>query len=125
MTEQDPFGEDLHRPVNWFTQGTYPSCSCGFAPEDNIALNKHWKDHGISYVAVGNTIRLTSPEGATTSAHDPFGEDLHRRAHEQYPFNMALAACWEQGYRTALADLRSLIEADPEHAADIVARRNP
>lgn len=39
-----------HEPVDWFTRGVYPSCSCGFDSHDNLALIAHWREQGIRYV---------------------------------------------------------------------------
>jgi hypothetical protein len=39
-----------HEPLNWFTEGVYPSCTCGFNPMDNRALIEHWSAHGTQWV---------------------------------------------------------------------------
>jgi hypothetical protein len=41
-----------HGPVGrtWFGIGLWPTCSCGFAPRDNVAPTEHWRDHGVKVV---------------------------------------------------------------------------
>lgn len=41
--------DEKHEPVDWFLPGVYPSCTCGYAPKNNRALNQHWHDHGIRW----------------------------------------------------------------------------
>lgn len=41
-----------HSPVDWFTPGRYPSCTCGYDPRDNAKLTAHWADFGIRWVDV-------------------------------------------------------------------------
>lgn len=50
--------------------------------------------------------------------------DIHERSHRQYPHDMALAAVWEQGYLTALADLRAEV-LGLEHEDECVTRWQP
>lgn len=62
------------------------------------------------------------------TAPDPILEalgDIHARAHRKYPTTWLAAACWEQGFRTALADVRPLIEAEVREqvAREIETRR--
>lgn len=45
-----------HTPVNWFTIGVYPSCSCGFDPHDNARLVAHWAEHGLRWVDEHGTL---------------------------------------------------------------------
>ena len=45
-----------HYPVNWFTRGIFPSCSCGFTPRDNSKLIAHWGDLGFKFVDIGGTL---------------------------------------------------------------------
>jgi len=45
-----------HRPIDWFTVGRYPSCSCGVDPHDNGVLVRHWADNGVQWVDVHGTL---------------------------------------------------------------------
>ena len=59
-----------HLPVNWFTVGVYPSCSCGFTPANNIMLVDHWAEHGAQFVDDGG--RLTQMNiWSPVSKHQP------------------------------------------------------
>lgn len=39
-----------HEPRDWFTQGVYPSCSCGYVPLNNADLIDHWHANGIEWI---------------------------------------------------------------------------
>jgi hypothetical protein len=45
-----------HRPRHWFTRGTWPECSCGYAPRDNAALTAHWAELGFRVVDEHGTL---------------------------------------------------------------------
>jgi hypothetical protein len=40
---------EQHGPVHstWFGRGVWPTCTCGYAPKDNVMLNAHWAEHGF------------------------------------------------------------------------------
>jgi len=51
--------ELAHQPVDWWTRGVFPSCSCGFSPQDNRALNDHWRSVGGKWADVSGQLTWT------------------------------------------------------------------
>lgn len=47
-----------HRPIDWFTPGTWPRCSCGFNPHNNARLNAHWASFGLRWFDDHGTLRV-------------------------------------------------------------------
>jgi hypothetical protein len=76
--------EDAHQPVHWFTVGTYPSCSCGYAPADNRALIAHWAEMGIRWIDNGGTLECRpigradapTPEQIADGILDTYAADM-------------------------------------------------
>lgn len=59
-----------HEPRDWFARGTYPSCSCGFAPRDNGQLIAHWRAHGIRWIDRGGRLVCEQVAPAGVAAGD-------------------------------------------------------
>lgn len=65
-----------HSPRDWFTRGAYPSCSCGFTPNNNRALAEHWSANGMRWIDDHGTLR---PEFDVTA--NRILVELRQRAH--------------------------------------------
>jgi hypothetical protein len=104
-------GENEHRPVNWFTRGVYPSCSCGFAPRNNTALNEHWADKGIRYVDVGGVVKAHSAERPATVT-DLLPHEFGVNEGDYWPDYLATPG----GAGGVVSEPRSLAASDPEPA---------
>lgn len=62
MEDDEIYMRAAHAPVDWFRTGFFPSCSCGFAPNENGSLNDHWGSFGLRYVADGLEVLAFSTE---------------------------------------------------------------
>lgn len=90
-----------HSPVNWFTPGEFPSCSCGYAPRGNRKLNEHWAEHGLKWADVNGQLTPYRKDSMTMKTPEEVAREV-----------IGADALNGIGHERRIPDMVAAIEAD-------------